>query len=127
MHAATMRNAILIGLLGAAAAFWNLHAPTVFFDSQIMLGGSLAVFALLQFGWAGLAVGVIALAATAMRWGHPFELLIGTAFLVWLKIFLDRFNGGWNNRDNGRVVLAALGFWLVAGIALEVLLFNRVF
>ena len=120
-------NIIRILLLGLAAGAINLHAPTVFFDSQIMLGGSIAVFALLQFGWPGLAVGVMALAATALRWGHPFELIIGTLFLVWLKVFLDRFNGGWSNRDNGRVVLAALGFWLVAGIALEALLFNRFF
>jgi PAS domain S-box-containing protein len=112
-----------IAVLGAAAAAVNLHAPTVFFDSQIMLGGSLSVFALLQFGWPGLAVGVAALSATALRWGHPYELLIGTAFLVWLKIFLDRFNGGWSNRDNGRIVPAAAVFWLVAGLPLEVFLF----
>jgi len=121
------RQIVLLVLLAAAAAWWNLHAPTVFFDSQIMLGGSLAVFALLQFGWSGLLVGVVALSATALRWGHPFELLIGTTFLVWLKIFLDRFNGGWAQRDNGRVVLAAAAFWLVAGIPLEVLLFHHFF
>ncbi len=113
--------------LSAAAAFWNLHAPTVFFDSQIMLGGSLAVFALLQFGWPGLVVGLVALGATALRWGHPFELIIGTAFLVWLKIFLDHLNGGWSNRDNGRVVLAAAIFWLAAGLPLELFLFSRFF
>lgn len=127
MPSVALRNAAVIVLLGAVAAFWNLHAPTILFDSQIMLGGSIAVFALLQFGWPGLAVGVIALAATVVRWGHPFELIIGTTFLVWLLIFLDRFNGGWGNRDNGRVVLAALAFWLVAGIAIETMLFNRVF
>lgn len=116
-----------LAVLAAAAALVNLHAPTVFFDSQIMLGGTLAVFALLQFGWPGLIVGLVALGATALRWGHPFELLIGTAFLVWLKIFLDRFNGGWSNRDNGRLVPAAAAFWLLAGIPLEVLLFSHFF
>jgi len=118
--------AVLLGL-AAAAAWWNLHAPTVFFDSQIMLGGSIAVFAILQFGWRGLLVGIVALAATALRWGHPFELIIGTIFLVWLKIFLDRFNGGWANRDNGRVVFAATAFWLPIGIPLEILLFHHFF
>lgn len=34
-----------------------MAAPTVFFDSQLMLGLSLAVLALLQFGWWGVAVG----------------------------------------------------------------------
>ena len=81
-------------LLAVAAAMVNVSAPTVFFDSQIMLGGSLAVFALLRFGWPGLLVGLAGLAMTVVRWGHPFELAIGTAFLVWLQIFLDRFNGG---------------------------------
>jgi len=81
-------------LLAAAAAVVNWFAPTVFFDSQIMLGGSLAVFALLRFGWPGILVGLAGLAMTVVRWGHPFELAIGTAFLVWLQIFLDRFNGG---------------------------------
>jgi len=119
-------GAALIALTIAAAA-WNLRAPTVFFDSQIMLGGSLAVFALLQFGWPGLVVGVGGLLATAIRWGHPYELVIGTVFLVWLGIFLDRCNGGWSKRDNGRVVLAAAAFWLIAGIPLEVFIFHRAF
>lgn len=125
--AAMFPGVAVLVLLAVAAALWNLRAPTVFFDSQIMLGGSLAVFALLLFGWPGVLVGVAALIATAIRWGHPYELLIGTTFLVWLGIFLNRCNGGWSKRDNGRVVLAAAAFWLVVGIPLELVLFNRGF
>ena len=55
----------------------NLHAPTVFFDMQLMFGSGVAVLALLLFGWGGLFVGAAALAVTVVRWGHPFELLIG--------------------------------------------------
>ncbi len=127
MSTTKFRDSLGIGLLAVLAVLWNFHAPTVFFDAQIMLGGSLAVFALMQFGWPGLFVGVAALAVTFVRWGHPYELIIGTGFLVWLKIFLDGFNGGPGNNDNGRVVFAAIIYWIVVGIPLEVLLFNKVF
>jgi PAS domain S-box-containing protein len=119
-----LKSALIIALLAALAAWINQCAPTVFFDMQLMFGGSIAVFALLQFGWAGLLVGITALGVTALRWGHPFELMIGTLFLVWSKVFLDRFNGGREHQDNGRIVLAAIAFWLTAGIGLEVAMFH---
>lgn len=115
-----IRTTLVIGLLTAAAVWLNLNAPTVFFDTQLMVGGSLGVFALLQFGWPGLVVGVAALAVTFVRWGHPFELIVGTGFLVWLGLFLSRFNGGLANRGNGRVLLAAVAYWLLLGFWLEV-------
>jgi PAS domain S-box-containing protein len=114
-------------LLAGLAALINHFAPTIYFDNQLMLGGSIGVFALLAFGWTGLLVGVAALVVTALRWGHPFELIIGTLFLVWLKIFLDRFNGGRDRQDNGRIVLAAIGFWFFVGLPLEYLLFRQWF
>lgn len=110
--------------LGLAGAWINLNAPTVFFDSQIMLGGTLAVFALLRFGWWGLVTGALALSGTALQWGHPFELIIGMLQYTWLLFFLQRFNGGWRNNDNGSVVVAAVAFWLLAGVWLEVALFH---
>jgi PAS domain S-box-containing protein len=118
---------LLISLLAAAAVALNLHAPTVFFDSQMMVGGSLGVFALLEFGWPGLVVGIAALAVTVVRWGHPIELIVGLGFLVWLQVFLTRFNGGPANRGNGRVLLAALAYWLAVGFCLEMVLFWLVF
>ena len=101
----------------------NLHAPTVFFDMQLMFGSGVAVLALLLFGWGGLFVGAGALAVTVVRWGHPFELLIGMGLLIWLQWLLQRFSGGRSQRANGRIVLAALGFWLVVGVPAEILLF----
>lgn len=127
MRGDRLRTPLLIGLLTAAAVAINVHAPTVFFDSQMMVGGSLGVFALLCFGWPGLVVGVAALAVTFVRWGHPFELIVGTGFLVWLQVFLDRFNGGPANRGNGRVLLAAIAYWLLVGFWLEVAFFRAAF
>jgi PAS domain S-box-containing protein len=116
-------RALALAGLAALAALINLNAPTVFFDMQLMLGSGVAVLALLLFGWSGLLVGAAALVVTVVRWGHPFELLIGMGLLIWLRWFLDRFNGGHAQQANGRIVLAAIGYWLVVGIPAEILLF----
>jgi PAS domain S-box-containing protein len=117
------RRALALAALAVLAVLINLHAPTVFFDMQLMLGSGVAVLALLLFGWSGLLVGAAALAVTVVRWGHPFELLIGMGLLIWLRWFLDRFNGGSAQQTNGRIVLAAIGYWLVVGVPAEMVLF----
>lgn len=117
------RRALALVGLAVLAVLINLHAPTVFFDMQLMLGSGVAVLALLLFGWGGLLVGAAALAVTVVRWGHPFELLIGMGLLLWLRWFLLRFNGGLAQHTNGRIVLAAIGYWLVVGLPAEILLF----
>jgi PAS domain S-box-containing protein len=117
------RRALALVGLAVLAVLINLHAPTVFFDMQLMLGSGVAVLALLLFGWGGLLVGAAALAVTVVRWGHPFELLIGMGLLLWLRCFPLRFNGGPAQHGNGRIVLAAIGYWLVVGIPAEILLF----
>lgn len=122
-----IRTTLLIGLIAAAAVWLNLHAPTLFFDTQMMVGGSLGVFALLQFGWPGLVVGLAALTVTYVRWGHPFELIVGMGFLVWLQFFVVRFNSGLANRGNGRILLAAVAYWLLLGFWLEVASFGIAF
>lgn len=109
--------------LAALAVLINLHAPTLFFDVQLMLGSGVAVLALLLFGWSGLVVGAAAQAVTVVRWGHPFALLIGLGLLIWLRWFLDNLNGGRLEQTNGRIVLAAIGYWLVVGIPAQTLLF----
>ena len=117
-------RALALAALAALAALINIHAPTVFFDIQLMLGSAVAVLALLLFGWSGLLVGATALAVTVLRWGHPFELLIGMGLLIWLRWFLDRLNGGRSRQANGRIVLAAIAYWLLFGIPAEMLLFS---
>lgn len=57
--------------LSVAAVVVNLHPLQPFFDQQLMLGSSLAVLALLQFGWRGLVVGFAAYSVTWTSWGHP--------------------------------------------------------
>ena len=118
---------VSLAVLAAVAVAVNARAPTVFFDSQIMLGGSLGVFALLQFGWPGLVVGMAALAVTFVRWGHPFELLVGTGFLVWLRVSLDRIVAGRAGRGHVRVLLAATAYWLLVGLWLEMAFFRLAF
>lgn len=113
----------LAGLAALAVAI-NLAAPTVFFDSQLMLGTGAAVFALLLFGWPGLAVGAAGLLVTVWRWGHPYELVIGLAFLAWLRWWLDRRPGRLAPWENGRLILAAIGFWMLVGLPAEILLFS---
>lgn len=51
------------------------------------------------------------------------SLLIGMGLLIWLRWFLDRPNGGRSWQADGRLVLAAIGYWLVLGIPTEMLLF----
>lgn len=114
-----MRRGFLLAGCAGLAVLWNLHPLTLFFDIQILLGGSLAVFALLVWGWPALLVGVAASLATVQLWGHPVGLVNGVLQLVWLQLFLSRFNGRAGRRDNGRVVLASLGYWLLVGGPVE--------
>lgn len=118
------RAAALTGL-SALAVLINLNAPTIFFDVQLMFGTAVAVLALLLFGWSGLVVGAPALMVTVWRWGHPFELLIGMGQLVWLAWVLARCRRTGPLLAEGRIVLAALAYWLVVGIPAEVVVFTR--
>ncbi|WP_342129296.1 GGDEF domain-containing protein [Hydrogenophaga sp. OTU3427] len=113
----------LIALLAAAGFAINHRGVTIFFDIQIMLGGSLAVFALLRYGRWGIAIGAVAGLATVLLWKHPWAALNHLLELFWLKYFLERLNGGPHRRDNGRVVLADIAFWVVVGIPLETLIY----
>lgn len=115
-------------LLGTLAVLLNLGAPTFFLDTQIMLGGSLAVYALLRFGGIGLLVGLAALGVTWYRWGHPIGVMVGMAFFLCLAIDLRRGGAGARaRRESGNVVLVAFVFWLLAGGVLETLLFHQRF
>jgi signal transduction histidine kinase len=110
-----VRRALLLASCAALAVLWNLHPFILFFDIQLMLGTSLGVFALLVWGWPGLAVGIAALLVTFQQWGHPFGLINGTIGLIWLGLFLHRCNGGWQQRDNGRIVMASIAYWVLIG------------
>lgn len=76
------RNLLIVILLCGLAAWATLHSPTIFFDSQILLGPSLGVLALMEFGWLGLPVGITAAAMTIPLWGHPWAIPVLLAQLV---------------------------------------------
>ncbi len=65
-------------------------------------------------GLVGLAVaaaeGLASLFSTGF-WSLPLALLEALT----LKLFLDRLNNGRRNADNGRIILADIGFWLLLG------------
>lgn len=122
--ARSARQILPVVLLGLTAVWSTLHSPTIFFDNQILLGSSLGVFALLQFGWRGLPVGLAAALTTLTLWGHPWAGLVLTLQLFWQQLFLSRFNGGRKQLGNGRIVLATIGFWLVLGLPLKLLLYT---
>lgn len=122
--ARSARQLLPVVLLCLAAVWATLHSPTIFFDNQILLGSSLGVFALLQFGWRGLPVGLAAALSTLVLWGHPWAGVILVLQLLWQQLFLSRLNGGRQQLGNGRIVLATIAFWLVLGLPLKTLLYT---
>lgn len=118
-----IRRLLGVVLLTLVAGWTTLHSPTIFFDNHILLGASLGVFALLQYGWLGLPVGLVAALATTALWGHPWGALVLVLQLVWQQLFLIRFNGGPAQLGNGRIVLATIVFWLLVGLPLRTLLY----
>lgn len=113
-----------IVLLSLLSGWATLHSPTIFFTHQILLGSSLGVFSLLQFGWRGLPVGLVSALCTISLWGHPWAALILALQLLWQQLFLTRFNGSPKERGNGRIVLATIAFWLVLGLPLRTVLYT---
>ena len=118
------RQLPLLGLLCLVAYWGTLQSPTIFFDNQILLSPCLAVFALLQFGWLGLPVGVMAAAATVQLWGHPWAAVPMLLQLLWQQLFLQHCNGGPDQRGNGRIVLATIVYWLLLGLPLKIFLYT---
>lgn len=118
------RSSWLLLPLALLAVGLNLQPLQLFFDQQLMLGSSLAVLALLLLGWRGIAVGLSAYWVTWHSWGHPFELINGTTWLLVVQLFLSRFNGGPAQRGNGRLVLVTVAYWLLVGLPAEWLWFR---
>ena len=110
--------------LSVAAVVVNLHPLQLFIDQQLMLGSSLAVLALLQFGWRGLVVGFAAYSVTWASWGHPFDLINGSCWLLTLQLFLSRFHGEAAQRAKGRVILATVTYWVLIGLPAQWLWFR---
>ncbi len=56
--AALARESLLVGLLALLAVWVSQHSRSIVLDNQVLMGPSLGVFALLEFGWLGLPVGI---------------------------------------------------------------------
>ncbi len=124
---AALRSPTGLALLGLSLAgvAVNLLSLTPFFGVMLQLGSIAGVLAVLRFGRWGLIPGIAAaITGAQVRGGVPLTAVILVVELLWLQLFLERFNQGRRNADNGRILLADLGFWVVAGIPLTVLLYG---
>jgi diguanylate cyclase (GGDEF)-like protein/PAS domain S-box-containing protein len=121
---AARRRLCTVLLLCGLATWATLHSPTIVFDQQILLGPSLGVLALMEFGWLGLPVGISAAAATIPLWGHPWAAIVLVAQLLWQQLFFSQYNGGRSQIGNGRIVVATIAFWVVLGMPLKALLYS---
>ena len=120
-----MKRSLGLALCTALAVALNHWPLTLYFHSELLLGGSLGVLALLLWGWPGLVVGVAGLLGAQHHLGHGLALINGTAALLWLQLVLRRNQRRHRPRDNGRIVLAALAYWLTLGAALELIWYQR--
>ncbi len=119
-----LRRAALLALLAGLAVAGNLINLPLFFGIHVLAGSVFGVLALLLFGHWGLLPGGLASLVTIRLWGHPWAVLIFVAELIWLDAWLQRTPE--SERDNGRLILADILYWLVLGVPLVLLLYGRV-
>ncbi|MFY8149143.1 MAG: GGDEF domain-containing protein [Prochlorococcaceae cyanobacterium] len=110
----TCRPPLLALGLALLAFGLSLRPLEPFLGGGWNLGSIATVLAVLRLGWWGLPVAAAQGLAASITIGPlflPLALLEG----AWLKLFLERINGGRRNADNGRVILADLVFWILVG------------
>ena len=111
-------------VLSLGAIGLNLLRIDVVFGFDLLLGSSLAVFALLQLGDIGLVVGISASLIAWKTWGQPWCGLTMLAELLWLRAYLRNFGSVKRNHTNGRIVLADIIFWIIIGTLVIFLIFG---
>jgi len=108
-----------LALLSGLAVLLNALPIPLFYGVHVLLGSVPAIFALLLWPrWWGVAIGLLASLQTWTLWGHPWAVVIFTAELVWLWLWLRRAPASDQIRDNGQVVLLTIGYWLLIGAPL---------
>jgi diguanylate cyclase (GGDEF)-like protein len=111
-------------VLSLCAVGLNLLRIDVVFGFDLLLGSSLAVFALLLLGDIGLVVGISASLIAWKTWGQPWCGLTMLAELLWLRAYLRYFGSAERNHTNGRIILADIIFWIILGIPVIFLVFG---
>ncbi|MFP4443439.1 MAG: response regulator [Spirochaetia bacterium] len=107
---------IILSLLGIAGNHFNI---TLFFDVDLIFGSIASLLALTVFGfWSGAVTALIASSYTYILWNHPYAVIIMTAEVLFVGLFLRK------NNDRNIVVLDSL-YWVVLGMPL-VFLFYRI-
>ncbi|MCX5947884.1 MAG: diguanylate cyclase [Cyanobacteria bacterium] len=123
-HSQRQRLWIQALVLSLGAVGLNLLRIDVVFGYDLLLGSSLAVFALLLLGDIGLVVGISASLIAWKAWGQPWGELTMLAELLWLRAYLNYFGSVERNHTNGRIVLADITFWIILGIPVIFLIFG---
>lgn len=116
-----------LALLSGLAVLLNTLPLPLYYGIHMLLGSIPAILVLLLWrSWWGVAIGALASLQTWTLWSHPWAVVIFTLELVWLWLALRRGNGPASQDSNGRVVLFAIGYWLLVGCPLVLLFYGLV-
>lgn len=118
---------VMLAVLSGLALLLNALPVPLFYGIHVLLGSVPAIFALLLWPrWWGVAIGVLASLQTWPLWGHPWAVVIFTLELVWLWLWLRRLEATEDARNNGQVMLLAIGYWLLIGAPLVFVFYGLV-
>lgn len=116
-----------LALLSGLAVLLNALPLPLYYGIHVLLGSIPAILVLLLWrSWWGIAIGALASLQTWPLWGHPWAIVIFTLELVWLWIALRRCKCSAGEGCSGQVVLYAIGYWLLVGCPLVLLLYGLV-
>ena len=115
----------VLALLSGLAVLLNALPIPLFYGIHVLLGSVPAIYALLLWPrWWGVGIGLLASLQTWGPWGHPWAVVIFTLELLWL--WLRRPQASGDPRNNGQVMLLAIGYWLLVGAPLVFLFYGLV-
>jgi diguanylate cyclase (GGDEF)-like protein len=121
------RRLAWLALLSGLGVVLNSVPVPLFYGVHLLLGSLPALLALLLWRtWWAVPMAGLAGLQTVKLWGHPWALVIFIAELSWLWMALRRWNGPASNDTNGRVVIYAIGYWLLIGTPLVLLFYGLV-
>ena len=117
----------VLALLSGLAVLLNALPIPLFYGVHVLLGSVPAIYALLLWPrWWGVGIGLFASLRTWPLWEHPWAVVIFTLELLWLWLWLRRPQANGDARNNGQVMLLAIGYWLLVGAPLVFLFYGLV-